>query len=46
MYSGISQSAVSGIITEVTEALNNPNLFNECVRFPQNVEQLNTIQQR
>lgn len=43
MYSGISQSSVSRAISEVTETLNIPNVFNQWVRFPDNIQELNAI---
>jgi hypothetical protein len=42
-YLDVSQSTVSRCLTEVTEALLHPTIFNECVKFPQNFQELNHV---
>ncbi|XP_039309209.1 putative nuclease HARBI1 [Solenopsis invicta] len=42
-YIGVSQSSVSRCIRDVNIVLNHPNVFNEWVYFPRNLEVLTTI---
>ncbi|XP_025992133.2 putative nuclease HARBI1 [Solenopsis invicta] len=42
-YIGVSQSSVSRCIRDVNIVLNHPNVFNEWVYFPRNLEELTTI---
>jgi len=44
--SSMSQSAVSQCITEVTEALNQPLVFNKHVCFPRTIKELNIVRQK
>lgn len=45
-YWGLSQSSVSRCIKEVVTALNQPNIFNEWVKFPRNIDELNDVRLR
>nr|CAI5851449.1 unnamed protein product [Callosobruchus analis] len=45
-FVGISQSSVSHCIREICSVLNSPNIFNQWVCFPGNIEQLENIRQR
>jgi hypothetical protein len=42
-YLDLSQPSVCRAIKEVTNALNNPEIFNRWVHFPNNFEQLNNV---
>jgi hypothetical protein len=42
-YLDVSQPSVYPAIKEVTNALNNPEIFNRWVHFPNNFEQLNNV---
>ncbi|XP_050065926.1 putative nuclease HARBI1 [Aphis gossypii] len=42
-YSAVSQSSVSRSISEVTNALNQPNIFNSWVKFPKNIAELRKL---
>jgi hypothetical protein len=44
--SSMSQSAVSQCLSEVTEALNQPTVFNAHVYFPRSIEELNVVRQK
>lgn len=44
--SAMSQSAVSQCLTEVTEALNQPEIFKAHVHFPRTTEELNIVRQK
>lgn len=43
-YAVISQSSVSQCISEVTNSLCTPQIFDEIVRFPNSFEELNSVQ--
>ncbi|CAI6357101.1 unnamed protein product [Macrosiphum euphorbiae] len=42
-YSAVSQSSVSRSISEITNALNQPTIFNSKVKFPKNIEELRKL---
>nr|CAI5866020.1 unnamed protein product [Callosobruchus analis] len=45
-FVGISQSSVSRCIREICSVLNSPNIFNQWVCFPGNIEELENVRQR
>lgn len=46
VFCGVSQSSVSRCITEVTNALNEPAIFNSWIRFPRTQQELEDIRRR
>lgn len=46
VFAGISQSSVSRCIAEVTAALTNPHIFNDWVKFPENIRELQSLRTR
>lgn len=42
-FIALSQPSVSCCINEVVGALNNPEIFNDWVKFPQNINELTEI---
>ncbi|XP_030758052.1 putative nuclease HARBI1 [Sitophilus oryzae] len=45
-FVAISQPSISRAINEVTNALNQPEILNHIIRFPQTIEELQTIRTR
>jgi hypothetical protein len=45
-FMGISQQSVSNALHEVTEALNQPQVLNTYIKFPNNLEALRSIRQK
>ena len=41
IFIGISQPSVSRCITEITDAMNSPDIFNEWIKFPGNFDEIN-----
>lgn len=46
MFYGVSQSSMGKALLEVTLALNQPNIFDNWVLFPRNIQELNSLSQR
>ncbi|KAH1028502.1 hypothetical protein HUJ05_001857, partial [Dendroctonus ponderosae] len=43
IFTAISQPCVSRCITEVTDSLNQPNIFNDWVKFPETIQEMESL---
>ncbi|KAH1003391.1 hypothetical protein HUJ04_003328, partial [Dendroctonus ponderosae] len=46
IFTAISQPCVSRCITEVTDSLNQPNIFNDWVKFPETIQEMESLRRR
>lgn len=44
-FSNVSQASVCRCVKEVVAALNRPEIFNVCVKFPSNIQELDEVRQ-